>query len=103
MEKQLKKRKIYSEEELIKSMSPNTILKYNQIYTDYKKLQRNVERSFPEIVEYVNKKFYYTMIARRWCMNTTYLIYIIVRVERNKKLFDKMLQKAHLKLEEYDY
>lgn len=84
-------------------MSINTIMRHNQIYTDYKKLRKDVERDFPEMVEYINIKFYYQVIASRHSLTKNHTMAIVHLIDKNKALFDKSLRKAYKRIEEDEW
>ncbi|MFI3268412.1 MAG: hypothetical protein R3Y51_06825 [Rikenellaceae bacterium] len=84
------------------SMTPETVFKYNKIYTDYKKLRKDIYRDLPEVARYINKDFYYTVISKRHNISKNYMISILKTIAANENLFQKTIKIAYIKLEEDD-
>lgn len=84
------------------SMTPETVFKYNKIYTDYVKLRKDIYRDLPEVAKYINKDFYYTVISKRHNISKNYMITILKIIAANETLFKKTIKLAYFKLEDDD-
>lgn len=84
------------------SMTPDTVFKYNKIYTDYIKLKKDVCRDLPEVAKYITKDFYYSVISKRHNISKNYMITILKIISENEPLFKKTIKIAYFKLEDDD-
>lgn len=84
-----------SEEEL-KGFKPETLLKFDQIYSDYKQLRLNVQSLYPEISSYINLQFYYNILGKEHNLSPNYICTIINRLEANKQYLELCVERAKI-------
>lgn len=81
-------------EDELKSFKPETLLKFDQIYSDYKQLRRDIQNSYPEISAYINLQFFYNILSKEHNLTPNYICTIINRLEANKEYLDLCVEQA---------
>lgn len=85
------------------NMDDDTVLKYYNIYNDYIKLYKKIERQFPELANYVNRRYYYSILSNKHHLSVNYICSMICKIQNYKDIFDKSVVRVKLNQDSYEY
>lgn len=65
-----------------KKNSHNTIRKKLYIYSEYLRIRSSMKEAFPELADYLPKRYYYMILANRLLLSKSYIYSVISYIKR---------------------
>ena len=94
--KQIKKRGIDTRYPIANAgKNPNyTILKQIYIYKEYMQVRKRMKDMFPELSEFLPKRYYYMIVAERLGLSLNYINVVVAKVKRMGDEADILAERA---------
>ncbi|MFI3314752.1 MAG: hypothetical protein R3Y04_03710 [Rikenellaceae bacterium] len=63
-----------------------TILKHMYIFQEHEAVKRKIRETFPELAEYLPKRYYYMIVADRLGLSKSYVNVVVTKVKKMSEL-----------------